>query len=486
MNHPIKYILLAFTVLAATACQDFEELQIDPNRATEVGPGLLLTNLEISVFNDITLDAALASRHLVYTQGASLTQYYGWQRAGFEPYEQLRQVTKMEEEAVRTENPNYLAIAKLLRSYIIVDLSQTFGDVPYLEAMSGFEGEYTPAYTPQEQIYENVLQELEEANNELDANNGEISGDLIYNGDIEQWKKLINSFKLRVLMSLSRKEGSGLDIEAQFREIFENPAQYPVMSSNADNAALPFYDREFNRYPYFNDNSIQTDYYLEESYLELLKERNDPRLFMMGRPDFTSRQSNADPNSFDSYSGLGGSASITENINRLNEGEGSPINQRYYNDPVNEPSISLGFPELAFTIAEAAQRGWISADPETYYNQGIAASMEFYGIDLSAIETYLQQPTVAFNAANGLEMILTQKYLSFFMNSGWEPFYNQRRTGIPEFSTDGEGILNGGRIPKRWMYPERELQLNEAHVVEAINRQFGSDDINGEMWLLQE
>ena len=485
MRNHIKYLLLACVLIVSGACQDFEELQLDPNRATEVGPDLLLTNLEISVFNDITLDAALASRFMVYTQGASLSQYYGWQRADFGAYAQLRQVTKMEEEATRTENTNYLALAKFLRSYIIIDLSQQFGDVPYLEAMSGFEGAYTPQYTPQEQIYENVLRELDEANNELATDQGEITGDVIYGGDIVQWKKLINSFKLRVLMSLSRKEGSALDVAGQFRTIVENPEQYPIMSSNADNAALPFYDQEGNRYPYFNGNSIQTDYYLDESYVVLLKERNDPRLFRVAAPDFAARESNTDPTSFEAYSGLGGSVLPSDNINRLNEGEGSPIHSRYYDDPVNEPSISLGFAEVAFTLAEAAQRGWISADPATYYQQGITASMEFYGIDPSAVEAYLQQSTVAFGEASGLEMILTQKYLAFFMNTGWEPFYNQRRTGIPTFSTDGAGILNGGRIPKRWMYPERELDLNEANVLEAIDRQYGSDDINGEMWVLR-
>ena len=484
MKSYAKYLSVLALVIS-NACQDFEELQLDPNRATEVGPDLLFTNVQLNVFEDITLDAALASRFLVYTQGADLSQYYGWQRADFDAYAQLRQVTKIEEEAQRTENDNYLALAKFLRSYIIIDLSQQFGDVPYQEAMSGFKGEYTPEYTPQEQIYQNVLQALEEANRELSVDKGEITGDVIYGGNIAQWKKLINSFKLRVLISLSRKVDGSLNIEEQFRTIVENPVQYPIMTSNADNAALPFYDQENNRYPYFNDNSIQTDYYLDESYLALLRERNDPRLFRVADPDFAARESQADPTRFDAYSGLGGSAELSQNIDRLNEGEGSPIDARYYNDPVNEPSVSLGFPEVAFTLAEAAQRGWISGDPAEYYRQGIAASMEFYGIDPATVDAYLEQPDVVFNAANGLEMILTQKYLSFFMNSGWEPFYNQRRTGIPTFSTDGNGILNNGQIPRRWMYPERELDLNEANVLEAIERQYGSDDINGEMWLLQ-
>ena len=483
----IQYYLMTILIICLGGCQDFEELQLDPNRATQVNPGLILTNLEVDAFDNISLDAALASRYMVYLQGASVSQYYGWQRAGFDPYANLRQVIKMEEEALRLEQENYLPLAKFFRSYVIVNLTQVFGDVPYSEAMSGFEGSYTPAYDRQEDIYMEVLQELEEANQELRIDEGSISGDIIYDGDIMQWKKLINSFRLRVLMSLSLKEGnSNLDIVNRFREIVENPATYPIFTSNADNAALRYVDREGNRYPTFNDNSIQTDYYMTESLVALFKERNDPRLFSVATRDFRSAQAGLSPTDFDAYSGLGGSASLSENVNRANNGEGAPINPRYYDDPVNEPSLAISYAEVAFTLAEAAQREWITGDPVEYYEEGIRASMEFYGIGEAATEAYLQQPSVMFDAANGLEMILTQKYLSFFMNTGWEPFYNQRRTGIPEFDTSGSGILNDGQVPTRWMYPESELNLNESNVVEAIQRQYGgNDNINGEMWILQ-
>ena len=479
--------IAAFLALSTTACQDFEALQADPNRAIEVSPDLLLTNLEASVFNNISLSAALASRYMVYTDGASLEQYYGWQRSGFDPYDNLRQVAKMEEEATRLKRDNYLALAKFFRAYITINLTQTFGDVPYSQAMSGFEDEYTPTYDRQQDIYPSVLTILEEANNELSEEKGAITGDVVYGGDVLRWKKLINAFRLRVLMSLSRKEGNAtLDIKEQFSTILQNPEQYPIFTSNEDNAALPFYNRESNRYPYFNDNGIQTAYYMAESFVNLLKERQDPRLFAVAAPDFNAQESGSPATGFDAYSGLGGSASLTENINRLNAGEGSPIASRYYTDPVNEPSLALGYAEVAFTLAEAAYRGWITSDPASYYQAGVAASMQFYGIGQDQITAYLQQPTVVYDAANGLEMILTQKYLAFFLHSGWEPFYNQRRTGIPAFSTQGDGILNNGQIPKRWMYPERELNLNEANVTEAISRQFGGDDnINAEMWLLQ-
>ena len=72
------------------------------------------------------------------------------------------------------------------------------------------------------------------------------------------------------------------------------------------------------------------------------------------------------------------------------------------------------------------------------------------------------------------------------MNTGLQPFYEQRRTGFPMFETAGAGILNGGKIPKRWMYPTDEYTNNAGNVENAVKDQYpGGDDINGVMWLVQ-
>jgi hypothetical protein len=480
--------LFVLSLLCVSSCKDFEELQIDPNRAVEAQPSLLLTGIEVAAFNRVSLTPAVASRYAVFTDGTDPVQYYGWQRSGFEQYDNIRQVTKMEEEAKRLGRENYVALAKFFRSYFFIDLTQRFGDIPYEEAMQGTSNNFTPQYTPQEDIYADVLKQLTEASDMLTSSKGEISGDVIYGGDIIQWKKLINSFKLRVLMSLSAKEGNArLNIKEQFRQIVENPTGYPIISSNKDNAALPYFDRDGNRYPYFNNNSIKTAYYLDESFVNLLKERQDPRLFSFAAPEFKAAEADLDTRDFNAYGGLQGDASLAENTVRLNAGEGSPFDARFYNEPVNEPSLVLSYAEVEFILAEAIQRGWISGDAALHYRNGIRASMQYYGIADSVIDRYLAEPKVMYDPAAGIEMISTQKYLASFMNSGWEPFYNQRRTGFPTFSATGEGIINKGQVPKRWMYPESELNLNRENVQEAINRQFPQgDDINGVMWLLKQ
>ena len=167
-------------------------------------------------------------------------------------------------------------------------------------------------------------------------------------------------------------------------------------------------------------------------------------------------------------------------------GEASRVDERYYLDPVNEPSVLLSYAEVQFTLAEAAAREWITNDPKDHYENGIRASFDFYGIESAAQDDYLAHSSVTYIPEDGLEMIVTQKYINFFMNGGWEAFFNHLRTGFPVFDVDGGGILNNGQVPKRWMYPQSELQLNVENVEAAIGRQYGgNDDINGVMWLLQ-
>lgn len=478
----IKIAGLIAILFWANSCKDFEELQVDPNRATQVHPSLLLTGIEVSSFQVIDLGNGLASRTLVFTDGATDEQYYSWQRSGFGRYAILRQAVKMEEEAERLGYVNYKSLVLFFKSYNIIEISKVFGDIPYSEALQA-PAIVSPKYDTQEEIYIKVLNDLREANNNLSESNEAITGDVIYNGDITKWKKLINSFSLRILISLSSHTGNAnLNVVNRFNEIVDNPGQYPIFTSNDDNAALMFTDVATNRYPYLNNNSLKTAYYMEESFVNLLKDLNDPRLFTFA--DKTPDGSGLADDDFDAYGGLDGSAPLADNTNRVVDGEVSRIDSRYFDDPVNEPSVALSYAEIEFTLAEAAKRGWIADDPADHYEAGIRASMDFFGVSSSNQDDYIAG--APYVPANGLEQIVTQKYISFFMNAGWEAFYNQRRTGFPEFTVDGGGVLNNQQIPKRWMYPQDELQLNTANILEAISRQYpGGDDINGVMWLLK-
>lgn len=478
-----RIVITLFAVILMTSCTRVEDLNTDPNRATSVTPDLILTNLQTEAFSNVSLSAALASRYLTFTDGVNQYQYYSWQRSDFSDYDNLKQAQKMIEEAAKNENEVYQILGDFFKAYFTVELTQTFGDIPFEEALQADAGNLTPSYDDQEDVYLAVLDMLKDTSLALAANDEPINGDVVFYGDRLKWQKLINSYSLRVLIGLSNQEGSSsINIRERFNEIVNNPAQFPVMESNADNAALEYANIQDNRYPLFNNNSLQTAYYMEKSFVERLQNLEDPRLFVMA--DKKPNAENAADGDFSAYGGLYGSAELSVNSAEAVSGEASRINPRFYSNPINEPSVLMSYAELQFILAEAAARNWVTIDANEAYEAGISASMEFYGI--TELGGYLDNDAIALTADNAIERILTQKHIAMFLNTGWQIFYEQRRTGFPEFNTDGGGVLNGGRIPKRWMYPESERVNNAENLEQAINRQFSNGDtVNGEMWLLK-
>lgn len=479
------FIILLGVLVIQSGCKKFSEFQVDPNKSTIATPDLLLNSIEQNAFQSSDIAAAIACRQMIYSDAVNLNQYYGWSRAGFGAYNNLRQVLKMEQAATTQNKPEYIPLARFFRAWFFLQLTQTFGDIPYSEALKGDEGLSTPAYNNQEDIYLDILNELKEANGEITSGTTAVKGDIVYNGNMHQWKQAINALSLRVLMSLSLKENNTrIKIKERFAEIVGSPADYPLFKDNGDNAALKFYDLQSNRYPYFNNNDMQTTNYMEETFVDLLKSLKDVRLFSFAdkAPKFASLPAT----DFDAYGGVKGSAAVNENKARVVAGEASKINPRFYTNPTNESSIALGYAEQQFILAEGVVRGWITGNASDYYEKGIGASMSFYKIDQAAIDTYLAQNTVKLSTGNPIQQIITQKYIASFFNSGWQPFYEQRRTGFPVFDVSGSGMLNDKKIPKRWMYPETELQRNQQHVTEAISRQYpDGDNINAVMWLIK-
>jgi hypothetical protein len=478
--------LLILIVVLQTGCKKFSEFQTDPNKSTVATPDLLLNSIEQTAFQSSDVAVAFASRQLVFTDAVSLQQYYGWTRGSYNAYNNLRQVIKMEQAANSQNKPEYIPVAKFYKAWYFLQLTQMFGDIPYTDALKGEENINKPTYDKQEDIYLNILNDLKLANSLISTTTPNIAGDIVYNGNMQTWKKAINSLSLRVLMSLSLKENDAkIEVKKRFAEIATAPSTYPIMASNADNAQLKFYDLLNNRYPYFNSNDMQTTYYMEETFVDLLKTLKDTRLFAFA--DKAPKFSSLPATDFSAYGGAKGSAPVNENNARSVAGELSKVNPRYYNNPVNEPSIALGYAEVQFILAEGVLRGWISGDAKDYYEKGVQASMLFYGINQTAITSYLAQPAVQLAAGTtGISNIITQKYIASFLNSGWQPFYEQRRTGFPVFDVSGAGVLNNKRIPKRWMYPETELRLNQPNVTAAISSQYsGNDDINGIMWSIK-
>ena len=512
--------------------KSFDELEKDPNRAITAPASLVLQGIEYDMYNQTGRPFSSAMR---WNQFYAINyNYYGTNEYQWDEmpnhYFTLKNVVKMEEEARRAgaaDVNGYSALGKFFRAFFYDQMSVRVGDLPAMEALEG-RGNLTPKYDTQKQIYDQILKWLDEANADIasliakgDNLIAEGRGDFYFNGDLRKWQRTTNALKLRILMRLSKKEGDAeLNVKNRFAEVLNNPAKYPLPEGMGDN--LQFVSNNFNKYPSNPDNFgfDATRQNMAKTYIDLLTARQDPRVMVVAEPAGAQLKAGKKPSDFSAYVGASSGEDLTDMTEKAGRDNGAGFapgtysfqsRSRYYTNYEGEPTFILGYPEVCFNLAEGIHRGWASGNAETWYKKGIRASQEFYGVKDGTLtmrysrtggrdaddfgtytidfdfEKHYAQPLVKYDvgSAAGLEKILTQKYLAFFMNSGMEGYFNYRRTGIPQFYT-GVGTGNSGRIAQRWQYPFSERTTNEINYKEAIQRQFGGDDgINQVLWISQ-
>jgi hypothetical protein len=518
----IHITLIAFTALLITGCKkSFDDLNSNPNKPTSA-PASLLFN---GVLNDI-YEAPYSMKERWCQYFCCNYDYYGNNRydfgSGDDYYSTLKNVEKMQEEALKAGQPEvnpYSAMAKFFKAYLYSKMSFEMGDLPLSEAEQGVNN-LTPVYDAQKDIFLKCFAWLDSANAELTSlitSAATISGDIYFNNDLSKWQKVVNTYRLRLLIDISNKVSDGdLNIKGQFASILSNPKQFPLMESSADNFQYTF-THPTNDYP-MNPDVYGFDglrYNMSDTYLGLLTNLKDPRTFVVSEPATAELNAGVSPTSYDAFVGASPGEDLGIMFNKAGSGVYSQINRyHFYQTYTAEPGIQLGYPELCFIIAEGINRGWVTGDAETYYKAGILASMAFYKIPLSGsmityvyvsgspggsdikyntytvdvnFETYYYQATVKYagNNGTGLTQILQQKYLALFRHSGMESYYTWRRTGVPTFQT-GPGTGNSERIPLRFQYPSSEQTANTTNYNAALDAQYsGNDDINGTMWLLK-
>ncbi len=532
------FIYALITILVSTtSCQKFEELTPNPNIAGEtaiVPPSYLLGRVLVELYQGGGYVDGVSGRVFEgpWNQLSRWSQFtvsndsyyggdntYSWSVTAT-PYNLLKLVNKMEQQAAVSLNPernSYKAIGKFIRAYTYIWLTQRVGDIPTDEAGNGLAN-LTPKYSTQKEVYAKALQLLDDANSDLNAliptinTATNISGDIYFGNDLKKWQKAINTYKLRVLISLSKRadDTADLGIKQKFADVISNPTKYPIMAGNTDNLQFT-YNTAYNPYPITPSDFYNRNTNISSTFLELLTPNEDPRTFVLTTPAPGLIKAGKKASDFSAYVGSNiGKPLTTLAADKASDVANSPYSYisylRYYQSFVGpEPYVILGYSEMCFNIAEAANRGWITADAADFYTKGINASLAFYGITnggsvkvsdaggspsatvsiTTDVTKFLSNVTYKGNNTAGLKQILEQKYVSFFQNSGWEAFYNWRRTGYPStFVTTGVGLNAQSKIPTRWQYPVDEKTYNATNANAAIQGQYaGTDDIFAPMWL---
>lgn len=497
-------------LIAFGSCSKFDEINTNPNSTLKVTSAMLATTLIQDVVRQSTqksfMQPYLLAKYIIWTENVEDYQYNKFGRTGL-GYPVLSNVEKMVSFASTEElKASYTALGHFIRAYKFFHATMDVGDVPYSQALKAeTDGIFNPPYDSQKDVFLGLLSELDLAD-KLFAEGVNFEGDPVYGGNVKQWRKLTNSFALHVLIQLSKKsDDPDLRVKSRFQEIMNNR---PIFESNDDNFQLVHSEKAGQMYPFYKVGNNFTIYpMLSAEIIDVLKQTQDRRLFYYANPSPVQIGQGKLQSDFDAYVGIDPSASFADITRATSSKDFSKLNDRFVEIPEGEPTYRLSYAQVCFAIAEASSRGWISQNGDEYYKKGIIGAMKFtadntpnesrFNHNMILTESYIAEfsdkATVEFatsSMVSKIEKILTQKYISSYLQSPFTVYYDYRRTGFPKFKINPATNLNEGatnRFPVRWMYEQNEYNQNAENVLEAVKQQFGgNDDVNQLMWILKD
>ena len=484
----LKSLAMVGLIALVSGCtKDFDEINVTPNSPTAVNSGLLLPQIQRDMMNALMGETwgigNIVIQHTAKNQFVNEDRYLWGELNSIwnNVYDNMRDVKIILQQSEANGEQNYKAVALIMKSWMFTLATDAYGDVPYSEALNAKEGQNYPKYDKQEDIYNGILSDLKTASDLLGTSSEAVAGDVIFKGDITKWKKLANSLRIRALMRISNKR----DVSADLRSIVDNAANYPVFESVADNAVYSYASSAPDQFPLHSSRiGSFNEFRASKTLLDTLKTLNDPRMPIFFRPT-PSTIGSANP----VYVGIPNGMNDVDAL-QFNGGPQfqSTIGTLFYEEAVTSKGLSIAkgvimtFAELQFLLAEAAEKGLISGDAKTYYENGVNASFSFYGLTTPANYFTLPQVDYTGSQQQKLSKIGFQKWVSLYFQ-GLEAWFDWRRTGIPAL-LPGISNQNNNLIPVRFRYPIIEQALNNAAYKEAIQRQ-GPDDLNSKMWILK-
>lgn len=508
-------LLVLFVSLMASCTKDFEELNTNKNKVSEINNASLEYVFSTTQYQGIfgkggpfqlfeALYADLQSQYFatVTTKFASdRNEMIGnWLNGGWNHFygtanAQMDVVLENTKPGGKLEDPVKNSIAKIWKVYMFMPVTDYWGAVPYFEAGNG---KNVVLYDSQEDIYNDFFKTLKEATAVLNAYSGTAKvfakGDLIYGGDVKKWLKLGNTLRLRAAMRISMKNPTLAKAEA------EAAAAAPggLLTSNADNAFLAVSPTTPNPLGYISNWG---EFRMSAAMESVLKGYNDPRLQKFFNPAASGG----------AYKGVRNGMSVPQMAAPQNGvNANSNINSSFgFDARFTAPWTVFTASETYFLLAEGKLNNWNmgTGTAQSFYNAGITASLDRWGIkDAVVINTYINGITnpaalgdiyntpalttipVLFSGtiAQQREQVGTQKWLALYPYSpeAWSEF---RRTGFPKLyprlnSGNSDSPAADAASVRRTTYPPIEASVNPQGLASGIAKLGGPDKTSTKVW----
>jgi hypothetical protein len=470
-----KIFSLILTLLVLASCETFDEINTNPNQATDAsiqvifpavtasfvyglnGESAQFTSILMQYLTGILGDQQQVNNYAFIADMSDAT----WNRFYANC---LMNIKNIKEKSAELGATHYLGASKIMEAIIIGYSVDLWNDIPYSEALD-LDNVSQPRFDDAGNLYQRVQQLLNEGIADLNSESSTSPSvnDLVYRANTEaawrqnsrpKWIMLANAMKARFHNHLSKVDPAG-SATAALAAIDAG-----TFTSNADEPRVVF-GSEFAGpwFPFFQTTFGENNVAISQRFIDLLKDRvdediDDPRLVYYVNPG-TAGLYVGTPNGATSRPG----GSVTP---------GPYLNSREAPTPV------LNFSELKFIEAEAALRAGQGIRAANAFNAAVAASLQ--RVTGSANAAYIQKYGSETEATLTLEKIMIEKHIDLFLQpEAWTDWRRTTTTGAPN-SASGIPLLEPspsnttqGQFPRRFIYPNREVVNNSANVPNVSN-----------------
>lgn len=349
---------------------------------------------------------------------------------------------------------NKLATLEISQIYAWEVLVDTYGDIPYSEALKAPQI-LSPKYDDAKTIYADLIKRVDAVIAKIDTSSPGYSSDFAYAGDMSKWKKLANSIKLRLAINLADVDAAASKTAA------ESAIASGILSSNSDNYSMIFDGGQFKS-P-FHDELVASgryDFVPSALVMTYMNSKNDPRIPVL----FNAASAGANAGQYPG--GVFGSLNPYANYANLgNAGSG-----KYFSD-AKGPITLFSYAEAKFLQTEAAARGYnAGGSAASLYADAIKASMAQYHVASGDADTYVA--AVPYDAANWKASIGQQAYIALFGDQAFAAWNFTRRLDYPVLQNPANSRIDA--LPVRMPYSDQEYVLNPSNVKAAATA-IGSD-----------
>lgn len=482
MKAKIFLTLIAFTSLFLSSCDlDINE---DPNNPSKAENSYLLSTgitYSASVLgSDAQLIGGFWSQH--YTQNTTSNQYKDIDSYNV-PYSQynriwnnlwagaLKDLSILRKQSSEQEAWDFYAAGTILTAFNMHFLVDMYGTIPFDAALSG-ETIAEPVFVDGATVNNNLLSILDDAIAKIALVEGSSLGsfDLMFSGDLDNWRKFAKTLKLKILMRDFIANQTAILALLQENDLLDTDAKLAVFD-NVPKGSNPLFEndrRELN---------TGVNIKASKTFISFLQAHDDPRISNLFEVNDTGAYVGIEQGNYEQTPTLPSGGTSLAKL--------SPY------DPVFFLSEAASY----FLQAEAYARLSDPIKAKIFYDRGVTASFEriyndkdgkvganeFSGDKAYDATTFLAPGgDYEYNASASIEgqveQIITQKWVAAARAHAWDSFFDQNRTGYPRISdldyedagyVPGQyvqsynAVLNLGEFPRRLLLPKSSSDFNQ-------------------------